>query len=131
MTLGDNFDIEDAWRSWRGDTMTRPNLNPPHRWRGLLPCSVGLVSCSRYDLHIISSFSRAQNHYFMAYAHSPTDSAIDQAKDLTTVALLAVEPKSHSISAVGFNTLPGQGQIAVAEGASGESDIRFLTKSSS
>lgn len=44
---------------------------------------------------------------------------MDQAKDLTTVALLAADPKSHALSAVGFNTLPGQGQIAVVQGIKG------------
>jgi hypothetical protein len=120
MTLGETFNIEEAWRSFRGDNKMRPNLNPPQRWQGLLPCSLGSVSpqnclCSSSETHPC----RLQDRYFVAYAHAPTDSAMDQAKDLTTVALLVVDPKSHALSAVGFNTLPGQGQIAVVQGIKG------------
>lgn len=68
-----------------------------------------------------------QDDYFIAYAHAPTDSAIDQAKDLTTVALLAINATSKTLSAVGFNTLPGQGQIAVVEGSQGMFDGAIST----
>lgn len=44
VTFGETFDIENAWRVCKGDKMTRPNLNPPQRWQGLLPCRVGSVS---------------------------------------------------------------------------------------
>jgi len=45
---------------------------------------------------------------------------MDQAKDLTTVILLYVEPKSHELSLIGCNTLPGESQVAVAQTTNGD-----------
>ena len=68
----------------------------------------------------MAQYLRTQDNYLLSYGHATTDSVMDQAKDLTTVILLYVEPKSHELSLIGCNTLPGESQVAVAQTTNGD-----------
>jgi len=56
---------------------------------------------------------------------------MDQAKDLTTVVLLYVDPKSRELSLIGCNTLPGESQVAVAQTTKGDCHRSHMTRSNS
>lgn len=54
-----------------------------------------------------------QERFFIAYGLAPTDSPLDQAKDLTTVVLLKVE--NEELHFVASKVLPGEGMVAVVD----------------
>jgi hypothetical protein len=123
MLVTRSFDIDAAWRISRGQSPNRPDLAPPLRWQGLLPFNVALVSFGTSwpkQSNPLAHSLRTQDNYYLSYGHATTDSAMDQAKDLTTVVLLYLDPKSHELTFVGYNTLPGESHIGVAQDANGD-----------
>jgi hypothetical protein len=70
-----------------------------------------------------------QDNYLLSYGHATTNSAMDQAKDLTTVVLLHIDVKSHELSLIGCNTLPGESQVAVSQTTNGNYNHNDMTRS--